>query len=202
MQATYSDTWNQRFAIRPECYGTAPNSWLAENAGRIPPKGAVLCLAEGQGRNAIWLAQRGLSVTAVDFSEIALAQLARRARRTGVTVATIEADLATWPTPEAAYDAVVLVFAHFVPAVRLRVHRLAVAALKPGGVVILEAFNKRQLGLPSGGPRDEEMLQSSAELQSDFAALRIEHLGETEVTLDEGPLHHGPARVVRLIGIR
>jgi SAM-dependent methyltransferase len=202
MNTPDAEMWNQRFAARPDCYGTAPNAWLAKNARRIRAHGDVLCLAEGQGRNALWLAQRGHRVTAVDISAVALDQVRERARGFGVELATIEADLAVWPAPEARYDAVVLVFAHFPPAIRRRVHQLAEIALRSRGFVILEAFSKYQLGLTSGGPKDPALLQSVEELAADFAAVEIITLEEATIVLDEGPLHQGEAHVVRLLAER
>jgi SAM-dependent methyltransferase len=202
MKTPDAEMWDQRFAARPDCYGTAPNAWLAENAGRIRARGRVLCLAEGQGRNALWLAQRGHRVTAVDLSAVALGQLRDRAAARGVELTTIEADLASWPAPEAQFDAVVLVFAHFPPAVRRRVHQLAEVALRPRGVVILESFSKYQLGLTSGGPKDAALLQSVEDLAADFTAVQIISLEEATIVLDEGPLHQGEAHVVRLLAER
>jgi SAM-dependent methyltransferase len=194
--------WDERFGARPDCYGTAPNGWLAANASCIRPGADVLCLAEGQGRNSLWLSQRGYRVTAVDFSSVALGQLRERARQFGVVVTTIEADLTIWTAPEAAFDAVVLVFAHFPPPMRRRVHELALAALRPGGCVILEAFGKEQLGLSSGGPKDSALLQSVEELADDFRAAQIVTLEQAATVLDEGPLHQGEARVVRMVARR
>jgi SAM-dependent methyltransferase len=192
--------WNERFGSMPDAYGLAPNAWLAANEPRLPRRADVLCLAEGQGRNALWLAQRGHRVTAVDISTVALAQIQARATRLGVAVNTIHADLAHWTPPAASCDAVVLIYAHFQPDTRRVVHARAAAALRPGGVVVLEAFSpaQRRLGLTSGGPRDEAMLYAAAEMRIDFAALDLEIVEELATTLDEGPLHQGEARVVRL----
>ena len=194
--------WNERFAATPEAYGAAPNAWLVEHAGRIKRGGAVLCLAEGQGRNSLWLAQQGFRVTAVDFSPVALEQLQARAAQLGVEVKAVQADLTKWTPAANAFDGVALIFAHFAPEVRSRMHRAAEAALRPGGVLIVEAFSKLQRGRPSGGPSDPDLLYSAAELVVDFADLHIVTVEGTATVLDEGPLHQGDARVVRLVAVR
>ena len=192
--------WDERFAGEDFVYGIAPNSWLEQQASRIPARGRVLSLGEGEGRNAVWLAKRGFAVDAVDGSAVGLAKARRLAEREGVSIATTVGDLATYQPASAAYDAVVLVFVHLPPKLRALVHGRAQSALKPGGLVIVEAFTPRQLPRGSGGPKQAEMLYEPAALQADFPSLVWEPLEEVETDLDEGTLHKGVASVVRGVG--
>lgn len=194
-------TWDERFAGEDYAYGVAPNEWLAQTAPKaIAPGGKVLTLGEGEGRNAVFLASLGFSVEAVDGSSVGLGKAQKLAAKAGVTLQTTVADLASYRLTEGAYDAVVLVYIHLPPGLRTRVHLAAQKALKPGGVVILEAFTPRQLGRPSGGPPRAEMLYEPDQIRADFPALLWETLAEQEVALDEGSLHRGAAMVVRGLG--
>ncbi|HEY3446331.1 MAG TPA: class I SAM-dependent methyltransferase [Myxococcales bacterium] len=193
--------WDQRFAGDEFAYGLAPNRWLEETAPKaIAPGGKVLSLGEGEGRNAVWLARQGFQVDAVDGSSVGMEKAQRLAAKAGVSIQTTVADLASYRPAEGAYDAVVLVYVHLPPALRPRVHQAAQKALKPGGVLVLEAFTPRQLGRPSGGPPVAEMLYEPTQLASDFPALLWDSLAEKEIVLDEGALHRGPAMVVRALG--
>jgi SAM-dependent methyltransferase len=192
--------WDERFASEGYLYGTEPNAWLAAQAGRLGPGRRVLSLGEGEGRNAVWLAQQGHRVEAVDGSAVGLAKARRLAAERGVALATTTADLAGYWPEVAGYDAVVLVFLHLPALLRAEVHARAEAALAPGGLVIIEAFTPRQLAFASGGPRQPELLYDEATLRSDFPRLAWEALREEEVELDEGPLHRGRAAVVRGLG--
>ncbi|MEM6327846.1 MAG: class I SAM-dependent methyltransferase [Bacteroidota bacterium] len=190
--------WDARYAADGYTYGTEPNAWLARHADLLPPTGRALVPASGEGRDAVWLASRGLSVTAVDLSREGLAKTHRLAEARGVTVQTVHADLLEWTWPEATEAAVVLSFAHLGPESRREVHRRSLAALRPGGLVVLEAFHVSQLPLreQSGGPPREELLFTADLLREDFAEAEIVSLAEAETTLREGPGHDGPARVV------
>jgi SAM-dependent methyltransferase len=194
--------WDDRYAEPGFAYGTEPNAWLVRHAARIPPGGRVLSLGEGEGRNAVWLAERGLIVEAVDSSPIALAKARHLAASRGVAISTVVADVADYRPSPATYDAVVLVFLHLPPPLRRAVHAAAAAALKPGGVLIIEAFTPRQLAYSSGGPRQAELLYEPVELERDFPGMTWERFAEEEVALAEGAYHHGQAAVVRGVGRR
>ena len=194
--------WDERFAKDGYAYGTRPNRWLEAQAGHLRAGGRVLCLGEGEGRNAVWLAERGHAVEAIDGSAVGLAKAQALAARQGVTIATTVADLADFVPAPAAYDAVVLVYLHLPPALRAVVHARAAAALRPGGLLVLEAFTPAQLGFTSGGPRQADMLYTAELLRADFPGLAWEPLVEEELELDEGPLHQGRAAVVRALGRR
>jgi hypothetical protein len=189
--------WNARFDAQPRVYGAAPNAWLVECEPALPRGARVLCLAEGQDRNALWLAKQGHRVHAVDVSAVALGQLAAAASDARVSIGIEVADLADWQPEVGAYDAVVLVFAHFPPALRAQVHAAAAVSLNSGGVLVLEGFAREQLGRTSGGPKELDWLFDEALLRDDFACLRFERLYTLEDSLDEGPFHQGPAVRVR-----
>jgi SAM-dependent methyltransferase len=193
--------WDRRYAESAYAYGTEPNDFLAEVAGRIPP-GPVLCLAEGEGRNAVWLAGRGHAVTAVDASAAGLAKAAALARARGVALETVVADLAAFPIRPGAWSAVVAIFAHLPPPLRRSVHRAAAGGLAPGGVFVLEAFTPRQLAFGTGGPKKAEMLYTPDDLREDLARLELEIIREAERDVVEGLYHTGRAAVVQVLGRR
>ena len=191
--------WDEKYAGTRYAYGTAPNDFLREQVGELAP-GPVLVLADGEGRNGVFLAERGFAVTSVDRSPVGVAKAHALAAARGVTVNAIVADLAEWPFPVAAYNAVVSIFCHLPPTLRETVHRQAVAALRPGGRLLLEAYGKRQVTFGTGGPSDPALLLSTAELAKDFAGLRELHLAEREREVVEGHLHTGRAQVVQFLG--
>lgn len=194
--------WEARYAARPFLFGREPNAYLASLADRLPRTGRALALGEGEGRNAVWLARRGLAVTAVDFAPTALARARALAAAAGVAIATVEADLARWRPPDA-FDLVVLVFLQLPPAERLLVHRAARDALAPGGLLVLEAFAAAEGGWRGAcGPPDDAVRYDPAMLRADFAGLTVLELLAGEVLLAEGEAHRGPARVVRLFARR
>jgi len=193
--------WEQRYSEAAYAYGTEPNDFLAEVAARIPG-GPVLCLAEGEGRNAVWLAGRGHEVTAVDASPAGLAKAEALAHARGVNIATIAADLASFPIAPGAWSGVVAIFAHLPPPLRRAVHRAAALGLAPGGVFILEAFTPRQLARGTGGPQKPELLYTLEMLGDDLAGLDLEIGREVERAVVEGNYHTGHAAVVQVLARR
>jgi SAM-dependent methyltransferase len=192
--------WDDRFSSPDYVYGTEPNRWLRAQSGVIRPGGRVLSLGEGEGRNAVWLAGQAFQVDAVDGSAVGLAKARRLAAERGVALRTEVADLDAYQPEAGAYDALVLIFVHLPPALRARVHAAGAAALRPGGVVIVESFTPRQLGRGSGGPKQADLLAEVSTLRADFPSVEWWVLDEAEVELDEGPLHRGAAAVVRGVG--
>ena len=186
--------WDERWAERAPAYGDLPNEFLAASVNAIPVGGEVVCIADGDGRNGAWLAGGGLRVTGVDSSEVGVA----RANARGVEGYLAEVgDLATWNFP--ACDAVVSIYAHLPPGLREDVHRRAWAALRPGGVFLMEAFNPAQLARSSGGPKDVALLFTPELLRGDLPEARFEVLEVATIELAEGPYHIGPAEVLRMI---
>lgn len=192
--------WDARFSGEGFAYGTEPNDWLREAAARFLPPGPldVLSLGEGEGRNGAYLASLGHRVTALDASRVGLDKAVKLAAGRGLSVKPWHADLAGVDLPASAYDAVVSIFCHLPPPVRERAHAQAVAALRPGGLWLLEAYTPRQLQFRTGGPPVEALLYTEALLRADAAGLEVLHLQETERDIHEGALHHGRSAVVRL----
>jgi len=195
-----ASAWDERFGGEAFAYGTEPNRWLEAQSPLLRPGSRILSLAEGEGRNATWLAARGHRVHAVDGSRVGLEKARRLAAARGVELETTVADLADFEPGRAGYDAVVLIFLHLPPPLRALVHARAQAALAPGGLVILEAFTPRQLANASGGPRQAELLYEPATLAADFPGIAWDVLREETAELDEGPLHQGRAALVRGVG--
>jgi SAM-dependent methyltransferase len=193
--------WEARYAEAGYAYGTRPNDFLREQVDRLPP-GRVLCLAEGEGRNAVWLAQRGYDVTAVDLSQRGLAKARRLASDRKVRITTIEADLATFPIRAAEWMGIVSIFAHVPSAVRRRVHASVVSGLAPGGVFVLEAYRPEQMGRETGGPRDDDRLMNLERLKPELGALDWLVAREIEREVVEGRYHSGRASVVQLVARR
>ncbi|SBV99789.1 putative Tellurite resistance protein TehB [uncultured Alphaproteobacteria bacterium] len=194
--------WDQRFGGEDYVYGTAPNAFLRVQAERLAPGARVLLPGDGEGRNGVWLAERGMEVLSVDASPVGLGKAQRLAAARGVRIATECADLTLWRWPEAAFDAVAAMFLHLPPDARATVHRRIVAALRPGGTVILEAFRPAQLGYASGGPKDVAMLYTPEQLTADFAGLDVRLCEEALVDLDEGTFHAGVAATLRFVGVK
>ncbi len=193
--------WDDRYGGPEYAYGTAPNDFVAAMADRIPP-GAVLCLAEGEGRNAVYLAGRGHRVTAVDASAAGMRKAQALARQHGVTIDAVVADLADFVIAPGAWDGIVSVFAHLPPPLRARVHRAAVAGLRPGGVFLLEAYTPRQLEFATGGPPTAELMMTAAALAGELAGLELQILRELEREVHEGRYHHGPGAVVQVLAVK
>ena len=190
--------WERRYAEPAYAYGTEPNGFLVEVADRIPP-GPVLCLAEGEGRNAVWLAGRGHAVTAVDASAAGLAKAEALARTRGVRIETIAADLASFTIQPGPGRGSWRSSPTCRPPLRRAVHRAAALGLAPGGVFVLEAFTPRQLAFGTGGPQKPELLYTLDELREDLAGLDLEIGREVERDVVEGLYHTGRAAVVQVL---
>jgi SAM-dependent methyltransferase len=196
-----ADLWNARYAAAGFVYGTAPNDFVASVAGQIPP-GPVLCLAEGEGRNAVHLAARGHPVTAVDQSEVALGKAQKLAAGRGVTLEVVVADLAAYHIVPGAWAGIVSVWAHLPPPLRRRLHAQVAPGLRAGGVFILESYTPAQLAYDTGGPRSPELLMTAVQLRAELAGLDFEILRELERDVREGWKHTGPAAVVQVLARR
>lgn len=196
------DRWNQRFAEEGYLFGEAPNRFLASHAVSLPP-GRALCVADGEGRNGVWLAERGWEVVSLDFSDVAQRKAADLAARRGVDLHLVQADVHAWDYPPAAFDLVVDIFSQFsAPADRERKWTQMASAVRPGGHLILQGYTPDQLRHGTGGPRDPTHLYTEALLRSAFPGWEILHLQATETVLDEGPGHSGPSAVIGLVARR
>lgn len=190
--------WDERYAGDDYAYGTGPNDFLVDQASRIAP-GPVLCLAEGEGRNAVWLAGQGHAVTAVDASCVGMAKAQRLATAREVRIETLCSDLAQFEIVPGAWSAIVSIFAHVPPDLRRLVHRRVVDGLCPGGVLILEAYTPEQLRFGTGGPPVAEMNMDLAALEAELAGLEFEFARELERDVFEGQYHFGRGHVVQLV---
>jgi SAM-dependent methyltransferase len=195
------DRWQARFGQTEDyVFGEAPNHFLVASADFLPKQGRVLAVADGEGRNGVWLASRGLDVTSLDFSPAAQAKARRLAQKRGVTMEIIEADVHRWTYPEDSFDAVVEVFTQFSnPADRALKWAGMRRTLKPGGRVIVQGYTPRQLDYGTGGPRVAENLYTEAMLRSAFGDWQIERLVEEDVAMSEGDGHSGLSAVIGLI---
>lgn len=197
--------WDRRYAEAGYIFGTAPNAFLTAEAHRFKPRGRILVPGDGEGRNGIWLAEQGFAVTSVEASTVGVGKARVLAAARGVQLDIRHANLDAWDWPKAAFDGVAAIFVHFEPHVRSGFHRRMLAALKPGGLLLLEAFTPKHVENRKAGSRGgppPEMLYTGDLLRDDLAGAEIELLREEEVMLDEGSRHQGWAQVVRLVARR
>ena len=194
--------WNERYNEVEYVFGTKPNDFLFFVFRKITSGGSVLCLAEGEGRNAVFLAQQGYQVTAMDLSDVGLNKALQLARDRGVDIITQVADLADYEFGEAQWDGIVAIWAHLPKAVRQHVHAQIAPALKPNGVFILEAYTEQQLNMNAvGGPpaTQKERFGSLAVLRSELAELEEITGIEKSRMISEGKRHQGLSAVVQFI---
>ncbi len=189
--------WNERYATTSYLYGTEANTFLVENAHLL--HGPVLSLSEGEGRNAVFLASRGLHVLGVDCSEIGLEKAQSLAKSRGVVIETEVVDLADYRPKERHFGSVVSISAHLPGSIRKKLYPLVEKSLKPNGIVILEAYSERQLARNTGGPRDIDMLMSIEKLEKEFPSLKPILSREIDREVVEGEGHTGMASVVQYI---
>ena len=193
--------WNDRYEKVDFAYGTAPNAFLVSQQHRLRPGMHALAVGDGEGRNGVWLAQQDLDVLSVDLSSAGLEKAQALARDKSITLRTQQVDLSSWEWPEDAFDIVISIYLHFPPGLRERMHRAMAKALKPKGLLMLEAFTPDQLAYQekyqSGGPPRLDMLYTPDMLQQDFKSLKVLEMSETVTELQEGQYHNGPAAVVR-----
>ena len=195
-------TWEERFAGDEYIFGTAPNEFVTREAGRLRPGADVLCVADGEGRNSTWLAEQGHRVHAAEATANAITKAKALAADRGVEVRHEQIDLETWDWPVAAYDGVVAIFIQFTdPIGRARMFAQMAAALRPGGVLLLEGYGPRQLEYGTGGPKSLDHLYTVEELRTAFPTLRVELLEEYDRVLDEGPRHRGMSALVDLVAV-
>ena len=193
-------TWNRRFSETGYLFGTEPNTWLHDHAGLWEAGERVLSVADGEGRNSVWLAQQGLTVDAFDISEVGVRKARDFARVTGVKVNFAVADIATLSWPESLYDGVVAIFIQFAdPQLRARIFRGMVQALKPGGRVVLQGYTPMQLEYRTGGPPFASHMYTPQLLRDAFAGLEMIELKEYEAELAEGAGHKGRSALIGMV---
>lgn len=193
------ELWNQRYGAVEYHYGTNPNEFLVQELGKLLP-GDILFPAEGEGRNAVYAATLGWNVYAFDQSEKGKDKAMKLALSKGVKIEYTISQLQDWNCAGNQFDAIALIFVHMSQPLRSSVHQKMISCLKPGGVLILEAFNQRQINFKSGGPREAGLLFSEEILKEDFASLQTVFLEERITNLQEGRNHEGDAEVIRYVG--
>lgn len=197
--STGATLWNKRFATDDYLFGREPNEYLRVQTPLIEPGGRVLCVADGEGRNSVWLASRGLKVDAFDVSEVGVEKARRLALEAGVAIEFSVADCDQRPWPAAVYDAVVAVFVQFAdPVMRERLFANLVRTLKPNGVLVLQGYTQRQLAYATGGPQELSHLYTAEMLRSSFANLDIIEIKEYDAALNEGVRHVGLSALIGL----
>lgn len=198
-----AQTWNRRYDSADFLFGKQPNEWLREQAHALPPAGRVLCVADGEGRNSVWLARQGFQVDAFDVADRAVDKARAFAQSEGVSVNFAVADCDGFVWPQAAYDGVAAIFVQFAdPPMRARLFERIVSSLKPGGVLILQGYTPKQLEYRTGGPPILSHLYTRDLLVSAFADLSIIELREYEAEVREGQGHRGLSALVGLVARR
>ncbi len=195
--------WDERYRPASYAYGLEPNAFLVGQSNEARPGMRALVPGDGEGRNGAWLAKQGFEVDTFDLSAFGVAKAKALASDRGVSVNAVQADALAWDWPEARYDLIALIYLHLVEPERRIVHAKALKALKPGGLIVLEAFRPEQVARHAagarGGPRDPALIYSVEALREDFASEEIVLLEAAEARVDEGQLHAGESAVVRAV---
>jgi 2-polyprenyl-3-methyl-5-hydroxy-6-metoxy-1,4-benzoquinol methylase len=194
-----STFWDQRYASKTLAYGEAPNEFLAHMADRLPNKGSALDIGAGEGRNALFLASRGLNVLAVDQSEVGMQKAQRLAQERGLTLRAQAVDLHDFDAEHNLFDVISSIFVHLPATLRTAVHKRVGAWLKPGGVFLLEAYAPEQISRGTGGPKDPSLLASLEVILGELDGLEIEHRAALVRNVSEGRFHTGEASVVQVL---
>jgi SAM-dependent methyltransferase len=195
------DRWQSRFAGPDYLFGTAPNVFLKAQAPLLRKGQTALALADGEGRNGVFLAEQGLDVLSVDFSPLAQEKARKLAAERGVTLRVEQADITQWDWPAAAFDVVVVVFIQFSkPPERAKIFAGIKRALKPGGLLLLQGYGLKQLEYKTGGPSDAERLYTRALLERSFGDFASLEINEHDSLIAEGSAHGGMSALIELVG--
>lgn len=193
--------WNNRYAETDFAYGVEPNEFLKENLEFLS-KGKILFPAEGEGRNAVFVAQNNDEIYAFDMSEEGKKKALELAQIKKVSLKYDICSALEMPYEPNSFDDLVLIFAHFPKTIRKEVHQKLLDLLKPNGKILFEAFEKEQLKYSSGGPKDGEMLFSLEEVKDEFPGVIFELLEKKKIVLNEGKYHQGEGSVIRFLGTK
>lgn len=193
--------WNERYSAKEYVYGEEPNVFFAEQLSKLKP-GTIILPCEGEGRNAVFAASNGWQVNAFDSSEAGKIKAMQLADKKGVSIEYVVEDALAITYPENSADIVAFIYAHFPPAIRKPVLQKAITWLKPGGKIILEAFNPNQLQNGTGGPKDVAMLYTEDIIKEDVSGMKIELIQTLRTELSEGKYHEGMSDIVRFVGIK
>lgn len=195
-----SSFWDARYATDDYIFGTAPNRFLESQVAHIQPGMRALSIADGEGRNGVWLAEQGARVHAVDVSPVALEKARKLAAVRGVSLDFEQVDILGWNWPEAVYDLVAAIFIQFAPPPE-RDHVIAGIrrCLKPGGLLILQGYTPKQIEFGTGGPPNAANMYTAGLLRDWFGDWDILHLAEHESVISEGSHHHGMSALIDLV---
>lgn len=192
--------WDDHYAEPHYIFGTEPNVFLASQKDLLKPGSRVLAVADGEGRNGVWLAEQGLDVVSVDFSPLAVEKAKKLAAERGVRIEPHVSDVLVWNWPKAAFDVAAAIFIQFVgPAQRAQLFQHIKDALKPGGLLILQGYTPKQLEYGTGGPPHAENMYTEELLRAAFADMDIVYLREHEGFIAEGTKHHGMSALIDLV---
>jgi SAM-dependent methyltransferase len=195
------ERWEKRFSVPDYVFGTEPNAFLKSQVAALPKSGTALAVADGEGRNGVWLAERGLDVLSIDWSPTALGKAQALAKLRGVTLRTEQVDLVQWPWPAAEFDVVVAIFIQFLtPDERRQVFAGMCNALKPGGLLLIEGYRPEQLNYKTGGPSLVENLYTRALLEAELVGLSEVRITEHDSMTSEGTGHVGMAALIDVVG--
>lgn len=194
-----STFWDQRYSSDDLAYGEAPNDFLASMADQLPTAGQALDIGAGEGRNALFLASRGLNVLAVDQSAVGMQKAQRLAQERGLTLNVQAVDLRDFDAEHNSFDVISSIFVHLPATLRAAVHQRVGTWLKPGGVFLLEAYAPDQIERNTGGPKDPLLLASLEVILGELDGLKIEHQAALVRNVTEGRFHTGEASVVRVL---
>jgi cyclopropane fatty-acyl-phospholipid synthase-like methyltransferase len=195
--------WNERFSVEDYLFGTEPNAFLRAHARRLRRGWRALALADGEGRNGVWLAEQGLDVVSLDASPVALKKALRLARSRGVSITPIEADLDDWTWPEHAFDVVVAIFIQFAdPSMRNRIFQGIKLALKPSGLLLMQGYRPEQLRYATGGPEIVENLYTEEILREAFADMSSLHIRAHDSSILEGSAHVGMSALIDVVATK
>jgi cyclopropane fatty-acyl-phospholipid synthase-like methyltransferase len=194
--------WNTRYKEAEFAYGTEPNDFLKSKIEVLKPNSKILCLAEGEGRNAVFLAEHNHHVTAVDYSQEGLNKLQKLASDKNLSIETVCIDLNHYKIEQNKWDAIICIFGHFPEPLRQSVFKQVYKGLNKGGVFIMEAYHKDQLNYKTGGPQVSELLYSTEELQHDFSEFETISIETSIKEIEEGKYHKGTSAVIQVLGFR
>ncbi|PZR94717.1 MAG: SAM-dependent methyltransferase [Stutzerimonas stutzeri] len=194
------NNWDRRFDREDYLFGTEPNAFLASQAFRLRPGMKALAVADGEGRNGVWLAEQGLDVVSIDASTVGLAKARELARQRGVGLQTMHAELAEWDWEPETYDLVVAIFVQFAPPeLRQTMFEGFHTCLKPGGLLIMQGYRVEQIGYGTGGPPQAERLYTQDLLIRSFGHWEIRHLLSHDSVIEEGAGHSGMSALIDLV---
>ena len=194
------NVWDERYAGDEYHFGTEPNAFLVSQQSMLSPGMSCLAVADGEGRNGVWLAEQGLDVLWVDNSNVAQAKAEKLAQQHGVKMRFEQADLAAWSWGDSCFDVVAAIFIQFAPpGMREQIFAHIKRCLKPGGLLLLQGYTPRQLEYKTGGPSQAENLYTEAMLRKEFADMVILHMREHDDIISEGEGHSGMSALIDMV---